>query len=98
MNKLRVGDVVRISDVGRQEYPNSQRNPYHLTGIVTDTEAYSDHGYHTSDHGYHTTVTWSNDEWNSYRDGELELVKESEQRRRKGYGQWLRALESSGVR
>ena len=82
MNELRVGDVVRISAVGRRRYPDAERNPHCLTGIVTEI-------------GYYTNVIWSNDEWNNYQAGELELVKENEQRRRKGYGQWLRALESS---
>lgn len=58
---FKVGDVVKMSAIGRKNYKEHRTNPHTLTGIIEDVGG--------------VYVRWSNGELNSYTRSELELIK-----------------------
>lgn len=81
MAKFSIGDTVRISDKGKQEYDNADDNPYDVTGTVTlvvcentDRAALSLFEILLADTGLTINVTWLNGKTNCYREDELDIV------------------------
>lgn len=68
MLKFQEGDVVRISQEGKNTYPDEETNPYGITGVVTNSE---DTG---SVYNFSVDVRWSNGMSNAYRSVDLELI------------------------
>lgn len=60
-NKFKVGDTVKMSDVGKKQYQDAKYNPYDLTGVITKIDR--------------IIVKWSNEETNSYDPRHIELVE-----------------------
>lgn len=58
---FKVGDIVRLSDVGKKQYQDAKYNPYDLTGVITKINS--------------IIVKWSNGEANSYDPKDIELVE-----------------------
>lgn len=58
---FKVGDIVRLSDVGKKQYQDAKYNPYDLTGVITKVNS--------------IIVKWSNGETNSYDPRHIELVE-----------------------
>ena len=64
VEELKAGDCVRLSDKGKEKYADSMSNPYGSFGVIVYTERKHIH-----------FVDWDNGQYNSYEEGELELVK-----------------------
>jgi len=60
-NEFKVGDTVKMSNVGKKQYQDAKYNPYDLTGVITKINS--------------IIVKWSNEETNSYDSRDIELVE-----------------------
>ena len=61
---------VRISAYGKTAWENSNANPHHLIGEAEEKPLCGDM--------FCWSVKWENGEWNEYRDGELEEVRDGD--------------------
>ncbi len=59
--EFKVGDTVKMSDIGKKQYQDAKYNPYDLTGVITKVNS--------------IIVKWSNGETNSYDPRHIELVE-----------------------
>lgn len=67
--KIKVGDLVHMSGVGKREYKDYSNNPHSLAGIVF----YAGGVFHLDE--FSLRVRWSNGKANIYRAMDLEPIK-----------------------
>lgn len=72
MKKLSVGDIVKMSSVGKARYIDGRYNPHKGVGVVFDTE-YDFHG------GQCYRVKWHRDITNYYYICDLEVTSRMEE-------------------
>jgi hypothetical protein len=67
MKEFKVGDNVKLSEVGKSRYKDIPTNPYYQTGKIIKLE---------EDDYYAIEVEWKNEEVNNFIPHELDKVEE----------------------